>query len=392
MTKENLIPPGAEFTAPALPGDSEPDCDVDLDDFAFFQHCFTGSGGGPPGPGCGVFDFEPDTDVDISDFAVVQANLTGPVCGTVPFTVFVEGLTPSTDLGDVVIMLLTDPDGDDIFEVEATQDVTVLSIEISPSSGPLGTPLTLTMQPAISPIAFDTATTADWSGVFQPVVGPPSSPFTVTYSPSEFRESAPGTAVMILGEGDGLPPLPPEGVGPGTLLGSIAIDLSAHELTRSLGFQVSTSAIDWSAVIYAQDAAGYLDEPPTLDTLPRDEIPIYKVPSGGAVPEFVEVAFFYHTACVLHIDENAITMAEAPASFLVDLVTFDSTSVEVGRVEDVVLTLDPDDGDPNFLTYHSDLATPIVFVEGTIDPGMFENLIILDAAEDGTAIAIEPSP
>ncbi|HUT57086.1 MAG TPA: hypothetical protein VNA25_04330 [Phycisphaerae bacterium] len=381
------VPTGAQCQGKDLDGDN----DVDLPDFSTFQALFTGDSQMPPG--CGDADLDGDGDVDLADYGILQTVFgdAHPV-PDVPLAVYIEGLMASTTLGDVTIDLLADPDGDGIFDLQETQAVTVVSIDISPLSGPLGTALTLTMQPAISPIVFDATTTAEWSGVFQPVVGSPSSPFTMTYSASEFRESAPGTAAVMVGEGSGLPPLPPEGAPPGTFAGSIDITLSARVLTRSLDFQVPAPAIHWFTVIYAQDELGYLDEPPTLDTTSLTEIPLYEVPPGGAVPEFVEVAFFYHTACVLRIDENLVTAAEAPASFLVDLVTFDPSGVEVGRAEDVVLTLDTGDGDPNLLTYHSDVARPVVFVEGTIDPGMFSNVIILQAAEDGFVIAVEAHP
>jgi len=58
-------------------GDANLDSDIDLNDFAVFQQCNTGQGGGTL-PGCDVFDFDRDFDVDMLDWARFQAAFTGP--------------------------------------------------------------------------------------------------------------------------------------------------------------------------------------------------------------------------------------------------------------------------------------------------------------------------
>ena len=60
-----------------MPGDCDQDGDVDLGDFADFEACLEGPGGGL-GPGCGCFDFDTSGDVDLSDFAGFQEAFTGP--------------------------------------------------------------------------------------------------------------------------------------------------------------------------------------------------------------------------------------------------------------------------------------------------------------------------
>jgi hypothetical protein len=59
---------GADFTG---------DHDVDLEDHAFLQRCFTGSGGQAGGE-CLAADLDDDTDVDLDDYTVMHGNLTGP--------------------------------------------------------------------------------------------------------------------------------------------------------------------------------------------------------------------------------------------------------------------------------------------------------------------------
>ena len=53
-------------------GDFDGDSDVDGSDLAQFATCFTGPGGGPPGPGCAAGDFDGDDDVDCDDWELFQ--------------------------------------------------------------------------------------------------------------------------------------------------------------------------------------------------------------------------------------------------------------------------------------------------------------------------------
>jgi len=57
-----------------VPGDY--DGDVDLYDFAGFDLCLAGPGGGL-GAGCGCLDFDSDNDVDLGDFADFEVVFTG---------------------------------------------------------------------------------------------------------------------------------------------------------------------------------------------------------------------------------------------------------------------------------------------------------------------------
>ena len=61
-------------------GDADRDGDVDLDDFAIFQFCFTGplQTGDPLPVECRFLDADKDNDLDLEDFAVFQGAFTGP--------------------------------------------------------------------------------------------------------------------------------------------------------------------------------------------------------------------------------------------------------------------------------------------------------------------------
>lgn len=265
-------------------------------------------------------------------------------------------------------------------------------VTLSPLSGSVGTAITVTIDPAVPPLAFDAGTTATWTGVYQPVVGPPSEPFTITYSASQFRETSSASAVLIVGDGSGVPSLPAGGVSPGAFVGSLTLFFAGPELQAPLDFQIAGLLIDWFRIHYPEDEFGYLDEPPSLSAEPLEKIAIYEVSPAGAVPEFLGTAYFYHTACVLLLDENTITIAEAPPTFVVDLVSFDANDAEIDRVAGVTLTQVSNDGDPDHLTYRSDLATPIVVVEGSIDKEQFPGQIILLGSDGGTVSVVETTP
>lgn len=68
------------FVADFAPGDcdGDDDGDVDLEDFAGFQLCFTGEGQGPAATGCEMFYGDPDDDVDLDDYTAFASGLTGP--------------------------------------------------------------------------------------------------------------------------------------------------------------------------------------------------------------------------------------------------------------------------------------------------------------------------
>ena len=50
---------------------------TNLTDFADFQICLTGDGGGVRF-GCGIFDFDDDADIDLEDYACLLPSFVGP--------------------------------------------------------------------------------------------------------------------------------------------------------------------------------------------------------------------------------------------------------------------------------------------------------------------------
>jgi len=73
-------PPSAPICNATVFADADSDGDVDQDDFAIFQICYTGADGGVPSDPvyCECFDSDNDNDVDGQDFTAFQDCATGP--------------------------------------------------------------------------------------------------------------------------------------------------------------------------------------------------------------------------------------------------------------------------------------------------------------------------
>ncbi|MGB9626212.1 MAG: hypothetical protein ACPMAQ_15265, partial [Phycisphaerae bacterium] len=64
---------------PVASADFDNDSDVDLNDFALLQLCFSGPNRPPALPeSCGKPDFDLDGDVDVADFVAFQSCFNGP--------------------------------------------------------------------------------------------------------------------------------------------------------------------------------------------------------------------------------------------------------------------------------------------------------------------------
>lgn len=379
VDRQSTILPGA----PAASGPAGVGCEVDLSDFASLQTCFSGTGGGVAA-GCEAFDTNADNDVDLDDHAAFHGTFIGPVCNVVIVPVFVEGLLASTGLGDTVLTLLTRPATAKTYAVESIQTVTVVSIDISPTSGPLGTEVTITLQPATPPIVFDSSSTADWLGVFDPTLGPPSTQFGILYDETQLVESGAASSKFVIGDGTLVNAPNFETLDfPGSLDGSLTLNLGIA-LTRSSGFTPTVVPVVWESITYLDSSIS--TGPPVLNGEPS-ELPLMIV-SGDPNPVPNEVvlvqSYWAHLAAVLRVAENPSTLAGAPSFVEVDLVTFDSLGVELDRRENVRLDrVTGNDGDPSNLVYQSDLTNPIVLVDVALDPANYPNVMVLQAEVSG---------
>jgi hypothetical protein len=390
-TKNNLVPPGTEYMAPAVVGDDDLDCDVDLRDVAEFQVCFTGDGGGIL-PDCSGFDTEPDGDVDFADFEIVGLDLRGPrVCVDTSLAFYVEGLIASTTLCDTALETLADSDGDGVFESSQVSELTVVEVTLAPTSGPVGTPVTVSLTPAITPLAFDAATTATWAGVYDPAVGDPSPPLQVTYSAAQFREISADEAIIVIGDG-AVTDAPDFGEtnDPGVLVGQLTLVVAAGEIRVPFDFAPEFDAARWEDVNYPDGPGGAAD--PMLDGEPTD-LPVLLLTNTpnplNPSESFLLNANGFHVAAVVRVEENPTTVASAPTTLNVDLVSYDSQGIEIDRVFDLMLErVLGDDGDPNNLIYHNDLDTPIVLVDVDLSGGSYPSVVPLHVLGGGSAVIV----
>lgn len=385
LTGGNAINPNTTYDAQ----EPEAGCELDLVGFLALQRCFTADGGGPAGQGRDGFDSESDYDVDLTDFAAFYPAGTGPVCNTIP--VYVQAVNPSATLGDAAITLQVMPEGETEFYDQATQLVTAASIQIAPTSGGIGTPLTITLSPAIPPLAFNAGTTAEWDGVYDPVIGDPTDPFQVVYGTHQFRELSASQATIVVGNGAVTDaPSVTELSGLGSVNGTFTFNLSGLTVQRyhTLGLDVGDAG-KWEIVDYV---SGQVDpviagEAPVLHVLDVSNM------SDPLNPSEVLLygATAFHIAAVVRIEgtENLEDPCDdPPESILVDLISFNTAgNSEVDRVCGLTLTRVPgDDGDPDHFVYHNDLNKPIVLVDVDLPETQYPNVVPFYVVDGGSAM------
>ena len=352
---------------------------MDLPDFAEFQVFFSGVMQTPPG--CDEADLDGDGDADLTDYGIFQTVFgdARPV-SDVSLTIYVEGLTPSVTLGDTPIDFLTDPDGDDVFEVQATQAVTVMAISVSPTSGLLGTAVNVNIAPAIDPLAFSSATGATWSGVYEPIAPPATEPFAISYDSPAVHESSVSDATLILGEGEiasGDPGHPTLG---GVLDGAITLHFAGVDATRSLLFSVEPSYV----YVHGTSGAGE---------------PVGEVTILDAIPEWneyvtLENSYAAHVLLTVLAEKNVFTESLAPTALAIELVSEDAAGIEIDRL---LLTCyleqeREDDFGPDRLVYYSDWEKPIVFVSYPVEEALHPTLGVLQVDPDGDVFPIFGTP
>ncbi|MCA9244403.1 MAG: hypothetical protein KDA32_10640 [Phycisphaerales bacterium] len=322
---------------------------------------------------------------DVAPEQVEQYSVAGG-----PVTLWVEGLSPGS-VAEVQIAAQSDGNADGVFSASDVVFASLVSLSASTNSGPIGTKIDWTLNTG-SPIAFDSASVASWTGRYEQVVGPPTNVFTVSYTAAQVREASSSQAAIVVGDGQGIPIVPIAGLGIGSLVGNITMTFGTVSLTRAFDFGVPALTGEWFPLEYAADDLGYLDEPPTIGIAPLDPILLYVVPSVGARPQFIELAYQFHAACVVTLAENEITAAEAPQTISVDVIGFDSAGVEVSRVEGIVLSQPADDGDPAHLTYQSDVSSPFVFVDQNLSQALFANAVVVYVPIGGEVLIVESQP
>lgn len=329
------------------------------------------------------------------------------------------------------------------------------TILATPTSGRLGTVISLEVSPHTPGYELTSETSASWTGVYQPPMGPASSGFSVAYPVNQVTVTGDWTAQIILGQGSFTnPPNPASLEGFGTLEGTISLttpascpedlngdgsidvfdfglfalsfgqavppgtgaDLDGNgvvnvfdfglfvlafgtnpcppspfvTISSSLSFGVQTDAAAWHLIHYPAGPGG-LDPPeigPELDSIVIYRLSLLPNPTTPTVVQ-LNAATDMHGAVVVRLEQNAATEAEAPATVSANVISYDGAGSEVDRINGLVLSQLANDGDPNNITYVSDLAKPIIVVDTPLDQAAYPNFVFLLGTVDGS-VGIAP--
>ncbi|MBX3358352.1 MAG: hypothetical protein KF745_07980 [Phycisphaeraceae bacterium] len=266
-----------------------------------------------------------------------------------------------------------------------------ITLSVSPTSGSIGTPITLSLSPANAPNAFDSNSTASWTGRYVPTVGSPTSVFTVSFSSADVQETSGSQAVILLGSGTCSLPTGIENLGPGIFDGVITANLTGGATPASaVTISCETDAATWESVHYP-DGPGGLGSPTIGGALTSP--PIMRLGVTHPDPQHPAAATLmgsnaFHLAAVLRISENAASATSAPSTVSVDLVTYDSSGAETDRYRGLVLNKILSDGDPSHITYSNDLLKPIIIVDTAIDRSAYPNFVLLRGTSGGSAVVV----
>ena len=160
-------------------------------------------------------------------------------------------------------------------------------------------------------------------------------------------------------------------------------------LSGNFDFSPETVSTEWRTIDYPDGPGGF--EAPVLGAALPD-VDMLLVSQSPAFPPAVEIlrnaASGFHMAAVVLIDENLRTLAGAPATITVDLVSLDLTGGEIDRATNIVLNRLDGDDDSTRITYGSDPSFPIMLVDTALDPQLYPDLLLLHGVAGGKAIIV----
>ncbi len=369
-------------------GDVDKNGVINTRDIACFLRVLGNVGPTPVSTPCDqyVADLNGDGTVDELDvLLLVEALLGGyPAEGVV---LYAEGIAPSSALGDATVELLTDPGEEGTFTISESSIVTVVDISFSPNMGPLGTPVTISMAPAIPPLAFDENTRLSWAGVFQPSSGEPGVGIAFEYSAAAFREQNEGQAIVIAGESSGQGSVGLEAVGlPGSLAGTATLRVGIYHLKKPFTF-TPTAAPLLTAISYDP-----LTAEPFIGPVP-ETLEIVMTSNGDGANEIILAGMaMNHCAVIMGVQRNTFTETDAPSSVLVTLRSLDQQGAVLQTVPNLSLVRDEHLSDAQSILYHSEFEVPIILVEEPLDPSDYSLVLPLHAVDQGRlAITLEGS-
>lgn len=389
---------------------NNPDTDLDVDqaDFAKFQACFSGDDGGV-GAGCGTFNNLGDLDIDLDDYRFIEADIGGP--DLYPFEAFVEGLQLSSAPADAVVAVIADADGVPGDELVGRVDMTVFNIGLNTSDDdvspydpmirtiPLGAELTVSFQPAVAPLIFDSTTTLDFTAAWVDQVGA-FGDFVFAWAGPDFTSLSPGSVSFLLGSGQFTMP---DGFGTSVL--ALLGAFGQFEGTLDIGFGGSATAsipiafapTTPAAQLTEVDYPGYYPDGVPVPSVGTELItPKVRIFNAGSNPADIDENFLFsdtktHASIVLRMPKNPSSIASAPDHIYVDMLSLTPDfAFIVGQANAIQLDKQTINTDPEDIIYVNDLTVPIVFTQFDYSSSGYLRVIPLRVV-DGGVISILPN-
>lgn len=264
------------------------------------------------------------------------------------------------------------------------------TLQITPSSGGLGTTFTLTL--SNTSLAFDSGTSASWTGKYTPSGGTATSAFSVTFNASQFREQSGTEAKLVLGDGSFSNAPNVSGLaGSGVLNGQLIITFSGGQTHyQCISISVNGDASQWRSV-------SYLSAPTSPNAAVIggvvSQIPLFAISEFANAAQISQEALIaakeYHLAPVVLLDDNTQSSAGAPSSLSVDLVAFSSNGTEVSRVSGVQLARLGSPLVSGKIGFAPDLTKPILLIDTALTAANYPGVRLLRGVEGGT-VSIVP--
>ncbi len=309
------------------------------------------------------------------------------------------------------------------------------SVVASPSSGGLGTVVTLSVTPQTPGFGLRANTTARWVGVYDPPIGSNTAQFTADYAGVNIVIVDSWTARVLIGGGTisnapnveavwgggslvgaftlTTPPVclgdatfdnsvnfaditsvntnwganyGPGNTGPGdanrdgsvnfaditSVLENWGAACASTVVQGSSTIGLDTNAEDWYRVHYPSGYGGLSS--PQLGRL-LTTLPLLRLlllPSG-ANPTLsqIQAAVGAHLVAAVSVASNSQSLVAAPSTISVDIVSVTTAGAEVARLGPVILTRVVPDPSPNLLMYSSGVTVPIVLVDTPLNPATY---------------------
>lgn len=304
---------------------------------------------------------------------------------------YAQAESASAALNDIHVELWVDPSGQGAaLEEVDSMSLTAVAIDVSPSTGPIGAPLTVTLAPAIPPLAFDCSTHAEWRGHFHPIVGTPGDEIAIVYSPDRFFESSPSTATIFVGDGRLATGVSPNSLlvqSSGSLVGTATVYVHGIGLRRTLSLLADPPSIR---------ARELISDPNDL-SLPRQygevmtEVGICRVVEPMD-PDALTGNLGHHFAIELCVPDAAQPPSSWPSNLTVSIATVDATGVVLDSVPGVTLYEAPDADWQGCHVYHTPVDAPLIAVDSPVDKGLYPSLTILVAGTESDIVILPGGP